>query len=424
MTQLPLDPSDGETGPRLTRETRCADKGPPYPTGTRPFQPPAMSAGPKTTVAYVVRYHRSHTETFVANEARGLWALGLRVRWFVLDEGPADLDALWPDEGAIRVPRPSSFRALWAASLETPQRHARDLHLRVRRPRDLRRAAWMARRFRQEGVHWCRLHFAAESSRLGLLAATMAGVPASLAIHGRDLFAPEPDLDAMVAAAADLSTVTQHHVATLRDRGAEARLVPCAAPPPVIRDPAPPATPLRLLTVGRLVEKKGHERTIGALAALRAAGHDATLDIIGEGPERPHLLALARGLPVAFHGSVEPRRVDAILRFGRWSAFVLACGTASDGDRDGLPVAALEAAAAGIPVVLSALPGFEDAFPGGVPVPAGQRFPSSEAVAAAILRLVRASESAGDAPPDTRANPWPDALEVGRRWWNGLPRTS
>lgn len=55
------------------------------------------------------------------------------------------------------------------------------------------------------------------------------------------------------------------------------------------------ATPIRLLYVGRLEEPKGAPRAVEILRSLRARGLDAHLDLIGDGPARPQLAALAAG---------------------------------------------------------------------------------------------------------------------------------
>lgn len=116
-----------------------------------------------------------------------------------------------------------------------------------------------------------------------------------------------------------------------------------------------PSRPFRLVSVGRLVAKKGTAVTLRALALLRDRDPDlaVTLDIIGSGPLAAPLEALADELAlrdiVTFHGArpsefVQRTMVDA-------DAFVLSSLTAPDGDMEGVPVAIMEAMGSGIPVV-------------------------------------------------------------------------
>ncbi|RKY20786.1 MAG: hypothetical protein DRQ55_06510 [Planctomycetota bacterium] len=60
-----------------------------------------------------------------------------------------------------------------------------------------------------------------------------------------------------------------------------------------------PAPDVDLLFVGRLVPNKGILEIVGALARLVAQGHDLRLRLVGRGPQRPAIEALAARLGVA-----------------------------------------------------------------------------------------------------------------------------
>lgn len=111
--------------------------------------------------------------------------------------------------------------------------------------------------------------------------------------------------------------------------------------------------PLSVLTVGRLVEKKGIEDTLRAVARLRATGQDVRYEVIGEGPLRSRLEAvvgeLGLGDDVVLHGARTDEEVrESMLRA---DVFVLTSVTAADGDEEGTPVALLEAQACGLPIL-------------------------------------------------------------------------
>lgn len=106
-----------------------------------------------------------------------------------------------------------------------------------------------------------------------------------------------------------------------------------------------------LVSVGRLVHLKGYDLLLLAIDRLRSSHPGVHLTIIGEGPERPQLEALARrldlGRHITFTGfSSEPlpkvRAADLFVLGSRYEAF---------------PNAALEALACGTPVVLTDCPG-------------------------------------------------------------------
>ena len=114
-----------------------------------------------------------------------------------------------------------------------------------------------------------------------------------------------------------------------------------------------PEAEVRALTVGRLVAKKGMADTITAVAAARAAGAPLQLEIIGDGPLRGELEALASRLGVGelvtFYGARDSAFVRDAMR--RSHLFVLASRTSPEGDEEGTPVVLMEAMAAGLPVI-------------------------------------------------------------------------
>jgi len=123
--------------------------------------------------------------------------------------------------------------------------------------------------------------------------------------------------------------------------------------------PGPP----RVLTVGRLVEKKGHDTLIRAAGLLRDEGVAFTLRIAGDGPEWPVLQRLVHKLDLAervtFLGPLNTAEVRA--EYGSATVFALGCRRLENGDRDGLPNVLLEAMAHGLPVVGSTQAGIAEA---------------------------------------------------------------
>lgn len=121
--------------------------------------------------------------------------------------------------------------------------------------------------------------------------------------------------------------------------------------PPVKKEPN--EKPI-LLTVARLVEKKGIEYSLRSFAEFKDRVA-AEYRIIGDGPLRASLEELARHLGIGdyvrFLGAGTKRDVQREME--RADVFVLSSVTASDGDQEGLPVSLIEAQAMGLPVVSS-----------------------------------------------------------------------
>lgn len=138
--------------------------------------------------------------------------------------------------------------------------------------------------------------------------------------------------------------------------------------------------PATIVVLARLVPVKGVDVAIEAMRHVRA---DARLVIAGDGPLRASLESLARGARVEFAGWLDTDARDALL--ARADALLVPSAPVEHGRSEGMPMAAREALAAGVPVIASATGGLvELASHGATLVP--PRDP--RALAAAIERVI------------------------------------
>ncbi|MEW2912758.1 glycosyltransferase [Leisingera sp. JC11] len=152
------------------------------------------------------------------------------------------------------------------------------------------------------------------------------------------------------------------------------------------RDP-PNRVPGRIVAAGRLIPEKGHDVLIRAFAEVRQARPETELLIYGTGPQRRALEALALDLGVADHVRLMGYSPDLLRDFARAELAVL------PSLREGFGNVAVEALAAGTPLVASRCLGPEAILQGGKLgklVPPGDR----NTLAAAILSVLQS-------PPDT-----------------------
>ena len=183
----------------------------------------------------------------------------------------------------------------------------------------------------------------------------------SAAAHAYDLYEHGGDwwLREKLEPAAFVHTSTEMGRRALLARGLDPARIAC------IRrglDQLPPRkalralrTPLRLVCVARLVDKKGLDHQLRIYAALKAAGVPFSARILGDGPLRAELERLAGQLGVAaevtFTGHLPQHEVWNQLA---WADVLLHTGViAASGDRDGLPNVIPEAMAAGVVVLTS-----------------------------------------------------------------------
>ena len=168
-------------------------------------------------------------------------------------------------------------------------------------------------------------------------------------------------------------------------------LVRYGVPHEVTGAPAPELSAKRILTIARLMPKKGLDDSIAAFA--RAQGElrgQWRYEIVGRGELRDQLVELSASLRIRplvdFRGVLSrPNTLDALRRS---SIFVLASKVAPNGDTEGTPVALIEAAVSGVPIVATRHAGIPDLLPPdaadrGFLVPEGD----VEALARAIGRL-------------------------------------
>jgi glycosyltransferase involved in cell wall biosynthesis len=366
------------------------------------------TGGPK--VAYVAYAFPVLTQTFTVREVAALRQRGVRVQVFAVRRDPQSaLDPEAAAETALAVyltplaaaaasaawlvRRPVRFAQTLAACLGGRYRdHA--IACRLRAPFHFALGAALATRLAAEGG-FGRIHaqFLDAGSTVAFAASRLLDIPFSVANHT----AYNPFLLAAKARRAKLLVSISEFDRDLVRRecgpAAEGKTVVSrvgirlADWSGVAREPQPG----RILAVGALREKKGHDVLLRAAAILAARGRRVTVRIAGAGTEEARLRALAASLGVGaeFLGAASPSTVREEMSSA--AVFALACRVAGNGDIDGIPVALMEAMAAGVPVVSTRLSGIpelvEDGRSGLLAAPG-----DPESLAAALERVL------GDAP--------------------------
>jgi len=114
-----------------------------------------------------------------------------------------------------------------------------------------------------------------------------------------------------------------------------------------------------IVAVGRLVEQKNHARFVAAAAEVAPVRRDARFLIVGDGPLRAELTAQARSLGLEHRLMLTGVRQDVPALAARADLVVFSS------DWEGLSLVALEALAAGTPVLSTPVEGMRDLVEGG-----------------------------------------------------------
>jgi glycosyltransferase involved in cell wall biosynthesis len=329
------------------------------------------------------------SESFISTEILLLESLGIPIQIYSLREPRENFSHRYVQR--IKAPvtyMPEYVLPHWRAMLETNAMLWRRLGSHY--ADCLKRAVWRAcerkntavlRHFFQ-AAHLCTVslidrpvvhlhaHFCHTPASVAFFAAELIGLPFSFTAHAKDIYTSEPSQIARkMEKARFVVTCTRSNAMYLSRIAEDAHI---ATPIHTIYhgididffsfEPAPPAAPpYRILSVGRMVPKKGYDDLLTALKLLDQRGLDFMFTHIGSGEMGEQIAGMVRDLGLGHRvrllGTLSH---DAVIsHFRKSHCFALACKVASNGDRDGIPNVLVEAMAVGIPVVatnVSAIP--------------------------------------------------------------------
>lgn len=192
---------------------------------------------------------------------------------------------------------------------------------------------------------------------LAYIVSRLTGVEYSISAHSHDLFARNLVAE-KIGTARFTRVISERNCTRLRRRLPPAAAARCVVGHLGVDLPeathAAPERAARIVCIARLHPVKGHLYLFEALRLLHERGFAFTCDLAGDGELRAKLTADAARLGLSerihFLGNVPHARLTAALAAGEYDVAVLA-STERPGEREGIPVALMEAMAAGLPVV-------------------------------------------------------------------------
>ena len=316
-------------------------------------------------LAYLFERFPKFSQTFCYREIAELFRQGVRPAIFSLrapDRGP---EMNWDPaivSSVHQLPEGDAFARLAdEASASLPQTARKTLHEWRGKDDSLRlhQATYIGARLQKLDVHHLHVHFAGMAARTAFWIRRFFGIEYSLTVHANDIFVPnkfEIGLPQIFSMASAIVVVSDFAANQLRDRFSDTASrfhriyngIDCDR-----FRPAQPSQPPLILSIGRLISKKGFDVLIDACASLQNGGQEFRCEIIGEGPLSAELQARidrhGLGKQVLLVGPKSQAEIAA--RLSRATLLVLPCRVDADGAMDNLPTVVMEAMASALPVV-------------------------------------------------------------------------
>jgi glycosyltransferase involved in cell wall biosynthesis len=358
-------------------------------------------------VAYLFERFPKFSQTFCYREIAELCRQSIRPAIFSLRTPDRGAESNWDPvivSAVHQVPEGEAFARLAdEASASLPKTARKTLHEWRGKADSLRlhQAAYIGVRLQKLGVRHLHVHFAGMAARTAFWINKFFGITYSVTVHANDVFVPsrfEIGLSKIFSGATAIVAVSDFAANQLRERFPEAASrihrvyngIECGS-----FQAANPMSPPLILSIGRLITKKGFDLLIDACAVLQNDGHEFHCEIIGEGPLLAELHARIDRHNLAKRVSlVGPKpQAEIAARLGRASILALPCRVDSDGAMDNLPTVIMEAMASALPVVSTNVGGIAEMVGDnqtGLLVP--QNDP--QATAEAIARLISNPELA------------------------------
>lgn len=372
-------------------------------------------------IGYVVKRYPRYSETFVVNEILAHENAGLTINIFAL-RPPCDthfqnsISHVRAPLTYIRKPiqgrmsesltslSPTAASYFWAELQELgkiiPEFWGKLSFAQGEAASTVYQAVWLAREVRLRGITHLHAHFGSVATSVTRLAAHFANVPYSFTAHAKDIFHESVDFDDMTRKLRDASAVVtvsdynqQYLQETYGNVAAKVRRIYNGLNLSQLNYQCPQNRPLRIISVGRLVEKKGLKNLIEACRLLKQWGCYFQCQIVGTGPLEAELKQQIEALKLhSFVEIIGPRPQNEVFKLIQESAvFAAPYIIGKDGNRDGLPTVLLEAMALGTACVATDVTGIPEMIrhqETGLMVPQE----NAEALAAALQSLLTNSD--------------------------------
>ncbi|MBE9052394.1 glycosyltransferase [Nostocales cyanobacterium LEGE 11386] len=342
------------------------------------------------SVAYILKRYPRYSETFVVNEILAHEAAGLNIEIFalrppcethfqnIISQVRSPVTYIHrPIQGRVSASlnslAPTAASYFWAelqeASQVIPDFWSKLAVAQGEQASTVYQAAWLAREVQLKGITHLHAHFGTVATSVARLASHFTGIPYTFTAHAKDIFHESvefADMQRKLEDAATVVTVSDYNLKYLQETyGVAAKHVKRIYNGLDLRQlkySSPANRPPLIISVGRLIEKKGLSILIDACAILKQRNYQFQCQIVGTGELEPALREQIQDLEL--QSTVEivgPRPQNEVFQLMQQAAvFAAPYVIGKDGNRDGLPTVLLEAMALGTPCVSTNVTGIPE----------------------------------------------------------------
>jgi colanic acid/amylovoran biosynthesis glycosyltransferase len=325
------------------------------------------------SVGYLFERFPRFTQTFCAREVAELYRQAMPVPVFSIYH---------PKEVIPEVTGLDQVRIHYLPSTKNPiviaRAHLFSPHLQKiwaadgdrRDKRRFREAVHLGPILQNRAITHLHVHFASIAAHTAWWLKRLFGITYSFTGHANDIFCPKPghriSLDDLVRGASFVVGETNYSSNRMKQEFSYARdkifRVYNGLDPSIFKTAVPESELLRIVSVGRLIEKKGWRYLIEACAMLRDRGLLFDCRIVGDGPDEEPLQQLIQQLSLTeLVHLIGPRSQTEIIDIlAESSLFVFPAIRDQKGDSDNLPTVLIEALASSLPIVATTVAGIPE----------------------------------------------------------------
>jgi colanic acid/amylovoran biosynthesis glycosyltransferase len=330
-----------------------------------------------TRFAYVFERFPSYGQTFCYREVAELDRQGETPPLFSIRQPDQEPMQDWDEKIVARVqylPGESQLVSKVERALKRKELNRTTVELVAewgRRPDFLRlyQAIYIGSRLEKLGINRVHAHFAGMAARTSFWINQFFGISFSFTAHANDIFAPqefEISLGKLIGAASAVVAVSDYAANFLKERfpASAATIYRIYNGLDLSRFKRADFTSVvpTIVSIGRLIDKKGFADLIRACDLLNKRGRDFRCEIIGEGPLENSLRSQIGELGLESRVTLAGPKTQTqiVQQLAEASVFALPCVVDPDGARDNLPTVIMEAMAAGLPVVSTTVGGIAE----------------------------------------------------------------